>query len=442
MPTSTANGGPPPTGVGDDHGNRSTATATAAARPTPSSLVDVAHGDADRPFAPLPPADRASAVVTPSGVVLPVIDTRTVDRLPNGGPIDEWVVATPCADVTIVSGLTELGRAHVVLDPGHGGFEVGATGDHDLREKDLNLAVALATARLLESRGATVVLTRTTDITMMTSVRALIARAVRPALFVSIHHNGGAPANGDRPGSIVFTKGGDPEATRFGGLLHQELTAALEPIGHDRKAAFERYRQAFVEHERSVLDHDRSVAAREAALVANGQLDPTVTTLPASDIPVVDGTETPSIRQPVTTTTGPAPAGMATVPVPATTPIPVAPAEITAGPVPEFRWAGTGYGGVRAWLADDGRDLLSVLRRSGDVTAVLAELVYVTNPVEADLLADPAFVELEAAVLADSIERFLASEETGSGFVEDQVGDQDIGGGGHRNTCVDPDLGL
>jgi hypothetical protein len=76
------------------------------------------------------------------------------------------------------------------------------------------------------------------------------------------------------------------------------------------------------------------------------------------------------------------------------------------------------------------------------VPAALVEYLYVTNPVEEELLTDPDFIELEAQALADAIVRYLSTDAEGSGFVEDQVGDQNIGGGGHRNDCIEPNLGL
>ncbi len=419
--------------------SRSTSTTTTA-RPTTTTTmpVPILRGTPDQPFAPLPEVADATAIVTPSGVVVPVVtDHRTrSDR-------HSWLIATPCADIRTITEGRPVGRAHVVLDPGHGGSEVGAVGPGGLVEKDLNLAVAIAAQRHLTKRGATVVLTRTADTSMTTGVRAMLARNVQPALFVSIHHNGGAPAGGDRPGTIVFTKSHNPDATRFGGLFHEALSAELGPIAANRREAFDAYAEAYLAHEELVSAYDASLAGRDAALVANGQLDPTATTLPperpANPSAGIDGTEVPSARQAITTTTRPVPDDRVTVPVPDTLPVPPT---IELERVNRFTWAGTGNAGVRSWRGDDGRDLLSVLRRSGDVPAALVEYLYVTNPVEEELLADPAFVQLEGRVLADAIARFLSTDDAGTGFVDDQVGDQDIGGGGHPTTCVEPDLGL
>lgn len=413
-------------------------TTTTSSRPTTTVPPPVRSGNPAQPFAPIPDAAEATAVVTPSGVVVPVI----TDHLSRRGR-DSWLVATPCADIRTITEGEPLGRAHVVLDAGHGGYEYGSVGPSGLTEKELNLAVVLAAERRLSEAGATVVLTRSTDISMTTGVRAMLARSIQPALFVSVHHNGGAPAGGSRPGTIAFTKSNNPDATRFGGLFYEELTPKLEMIGDARRQEFEAYAEAYLFNEDLVASYDQSLAARDAALVANGQLDPTATTLPrerpSDPRTLIDGNEVPSVRQPVTTTTGPIPDDRIPVPVPETLPVPPS---IELERVGEFSWAGTGNAGVRSWRGDDGLDLLSVIRRSGDVPAVLIEYLYVTNPVEEELLADPDFIELEAQALTDAIVRFLSTADPGIGFVEDQVGDQDIGGGGHRNSCVEPDLGL
>lgn len=91
----------------------------------------------------------------------------------------------------------------VMLDPGHGGYDMGALGAAYLTgpdEADINLAVALATRHRLEQLGATVVMTRTDDLTEDTKLtiydRREMADALKPDLFLSIHHNS-APLTGD-----------------------------------------------------------------------------------------------------------------------------------------------------------------------------------------------------------------------------------------------------
>ena len=77
----------------------------------------------------------------------------------------------------------------VVLDPGHGGSNLGAIGVAGLRERQLSLALARAVAGRLASRGIAVQLTRTTDRTVTLRQRVAIANQVPADLFVSIHAN-------------------------------------------------------------------------------------------------------------------------------------------------------------------------------------------------------------------------------------------------------------
>jgi N-acetylmuramoyl-L-alanine amidase len=77
----------------------------------------------------------------------------------------------------------------VVIDPGHGGRDPGATGLGGVREKDVNLRLSrLLEERLLE-RGFDVVLTRDSDRSLDLEERTAIAEAAGADLFVSIHAN-------------------------------------------------------------------------------------------------------------------------------------------------------------------------------------------------------------------------------------------------------------
>ncbi len=85
----------------------------------------------------------------------------------------------------------------VVLDPGHGGSEPGASAN-GLVEKNLNLSVALACKSELEQyNGVTVYMTRSTDVTVGLKERADKAKAWGADIFVSLHMNSAtASANG------------------------------------------------------------------------------------------------------------------------------------------------------------------------------------------------------------------------------------------------------
>jgi len=81
------------------------------------------------------------------------------------------------------------GRYLVVIDPGHGGPDPGAIGILGLRETDVVLDVALQTARLLQSRGVQVLLTRTSEVDVDLPPRVELANRSQADLFVSLHAN-------------------------------------------------------------------------------------------------------------------------------------------------------------------------------------------------------------------------------------------------------------
>jgi N-acetylmuramoyl-L-alanine amidase len=77
----------------------------------------------------------------------------------------------------------------VVLDPGHGGRDPGAIGHRGLREKDVNLGVALHLRRYLQARGVRVVMTREDDSYPSLQARADLANRTPDSVFISIHAN-------------------------------------------------------------------------------------------------------------------------------------------------------------------------------------------------------------------------------------------------------------
>ena len=77
----------------------------------------------------------------------------------------------------------------ILLDPGHGGFDPGAVGPSGLTEKDVNLAVALLTAEILQREGYNVMLTRNDDRFISLKDRVEMANSLEAMLFVSIHSN-------------------------------------------------------------------------------------------------------------------------------------------------------------------------------------------------------------------------------------------------------------
>ena len=91
----------------------------------------------------------------------------------------------------------------VAVDAGHGGSNTGAAGKNTKTlEKNLTLQYAKALQQLLEKKGATVVMTRTTDIDLGQPERALLLRNAEPDLLVSIHFN--SSGNPNAKGTSTF----------------------------------------------------------------------------------------------------------------------------------------------------------------------------------------------------------------------------------------------
>ncbi len=83
--------------------------------------------------------------------------------------------------------LRALAGRTIVVDPGHP--PIGSTGPTGLYEGDVTLGVGQQLKALLEERGATVVMTRTTRAAVALAARPGIARRAEGDAFVSIHLN-------------------------------------------------------------------------------------------------------------------------------------------------------------------------------------------------------------------------------------------------------------
>ncbi len=101
-----------------------------------------------------------------------------------------WLKGAPTLDLDAAQ---PLKGAVILLDPGHGQNDSGAMGVAGAlggpTEKDLNLALALATRTRLQQLGATVVMTRQDDTFLSLEERSRLAKQVQPDLFLAIHHN-------------------------------------------------------------------------------------------------------------------------------------------------------------------------------------------------------------------------------------------------------------
>lgn len=92
---------------------------------------------------------------------------------------------------TVVTRPAEQPGIHtIVIDPGHGGTQVGAIGPAGLMEKDATLSVCRKLADALSARLHTrVILTRTDDTLVSLDQRTAIANQYKADLFLSVHMN-------------------------------------------------------------------------------------------------------------------------------------------------------------------------------------------------------------------------------------------------------------
>ncbi|MGK7946130.1 MAG: N-acetylmuramoyl-L-alanine amidase [Microcystaceae cyanobacterium] len=84
----------------------------------------------------------------------------------------------------------------ILLDPGHGGEELGARGPNGYPEKAINLVISQLLEQELKQRGATVYLTREKDEQVSLGKRVEQINQLQPTLALSIHYNA-LPDSGD-----------------------------------------------------------------------------------------------------------------------------------------------------------------------------------------------------------------------------------------------------
>lgn len=120
-------------------------------------------------------------------------------KIVNGGGLNVHEAPKPVVKEELVKR-----RRLIVIDPGHGGKDPGATGGRGTREKDVNLAAALELSRVLKERGDfDVMLTREEDVFIPLSERSELANSRNADLFVSLHCN--AAGNKHENGFEVYS---------------------------------------------------------------------------------------------------------------------------------------------------------------------------------------------------------------------------------------------
>ncbi|AYC30576.1 N-acetylmuramoyl-L-alanine amidase [Paenisporosarcina cavernae] len=143
-----------------------------------------------------------------------------------------------------------LGDQVIVLDPGHGGMDGGAS-HGEVIEKDINLALGKALQKELEDRGAKVVMTRTTEGDALSEkgnaeetrvrarkladlrLRSEMVKEQKATLFVSVHVNA-VPQSKWRGAQVFYHKEGDARSGDVAKSIQAAIRAEMENT--DREA--------------------------------------------------------------------------------------------------------------------------------------------------------------------------------------------------------------
>jgi len=120
-------------------------------------------------------------------------ETRSKVELfgPANPPITaEAAAASAAAQTNSTKTPAAAAKLRIVLDAGHGGWDLGTVGRRGLLEKDLVLDIVGRLGKLVQNRlGADVVYTRTDDVYVPLEKRTEIANLAKGDLFLSVHAN-------------------------------------------------------------------------------------------------------------------------------------------------------------------------------------------------------------------------------------------------------------
>ncbi|HEY6369485.1 MAG TPA: N-acetylmuramoyl-L-alanine amidase [Candidatus Sulfotelmatobacter sp.] len=115
-----------------------------------------------------------------------------VNLFPNAGEAEKnkLAIVVPPPTKEDLQLRSHVPKMRIVVDAGHGGWDLGTVGRRGLLEKDLVLEISQRLGKLLESRlGMEVIYTRPDDNYITLDDRASIANMSQADLFVSVHAN-------------------------------------------------------------------------------------------------------------------------------------------------------------------------------------------------------------------------------------------------------------
>jgi len=141
----------------------------------------------------------------------------TVDSQPDGDGMAysiNVITSEPTAPLapyvpSVPTNVSLAGKV-IVIDPGHGGYDPGASADlhpFDVYEKNITLAIARRVQTVLTANGATVIMTRSSDFYISPNDRPLIGNGRHADYFISIHADSSAVGRNTLAGTTVYFHG-------------------------------------------------------------------------------------------------------------------------------------------------------------------------------------------------------------------------------------------
>lgn len=111
------------------------------------------------------------------------------------GYVASWVVTVTGTKDAVKSAATNISEATIVIDPGHGGTDVGAESKKKTYEKNFTLAYAQEIKKQLQKTGARVILTRDGDATKSLGNRARLSSKIEADAYISLHFDSSTSAD-------------------------------------------------------------------------------------------------------------------------------------------------------------------------------------------------------------------------------------------------------
>ena len=214
------------------HGNSKTSDKTLAANSIAPAHTLLNHS--------LAAPTTASTTVSTNMNVAPV----------SAKPAPMATLATKASDQPLPA---KTGKFRIVLDAGHGGWDLGTVGRQGLLEKDLVLDVTQRLGKLLRARlGSEVMFTRSSDTYLPLEQRADFANQTQADLFISVHANysTSAAARGvETYYTNLFSAPGSKEVEKHDdGNVPKPAPATLSAAGLHEKIEESRRLAASVQH--------------------------------------------------------------------------------------------------------------------------------------------------------------------------------------------------